>query len=104
MMPTSLSKIKQWLKDVCAVRMNPHRYWMLLLRIFFGIFVCLTIGSFYLLHQIKIGEIFQVNQASDTANAINQDLLQSVTASLDQKAQAQSQLKASPAAYPDPGL
>jgi hypothetical protein len=103
-MATLFTKIKIRLKQVFTKHMNPHRYWILVLRIFFVVCVLLVIGNFYLLYQIKTAQIFQVQKSSSSSAVVNADLLQNVTSSLSQKAQTQEIIKDNPPLYSDPSL
>ena len=103
-MATSFTKIKTRLTKLFTKHMNPHRYWVLVLRTFFIVCVLLIIGNLYLLYQIKTEQIFQVKKSSSNTAVVNADLLQNVTSSLSQKSQTQEIIKDNPPLYSDPSL
>lgn len=91
-------------KHILSV-INPHRHWLMLIRIFFGIAVLLIIFSFYLLYKIKNEQMFQVTQAQiENKSLIKEDLLNKVTKLFDDKAIKMRELETSPNLYIDPGL
>jgi hypothetical protein len=103
-MAISFSKIKNKFRRMFTTHINPHRYWILLLRMFLIACILLTVGDFYLLYQIKTEQIFQIKKTSDSAGMINAALLQSVQDSLNQKAQTQATVQQNPPMFQDPSM
>ncbi len=84
---------------------DPHRHWIILLRIFLLCFLVLIIVNFYLLYEIKTEKIFQVKPTIvDTTLLINEKALKNVTEAFSQKAQKENEIKINLSVYKDPSL
>lgn len=85
---------------------NPHRHWIIMLRVFFIISLLLIVFSLYLLYSIKNTQVFQ---AADVVNkpiksSLKETLLDSVTKSLNEKDAKEASLIAHPLSYGDPSI
>jgi hypothetical protein len=84
---------------------NPHKYWMMAVRVFLGLLFILIILSFYLLNQIKKEEIFQTTAIQpEKKSLIREKQLETITKAFDQKAETMAELKAKPTIYSDPSF
>ncbi len=84
-------------------KINPHKHWVILLRIFFIVVCFLIVFSLYLLYQIKNEQVFQVKPIQENQpSLLKENLLKSVTESFNQKAKNESELKKNPTSYTDP--
>lgn len=104
-----LFKIKEYFKNYKSKyhnTLNPHFYWKILLYVFSVFMAVLIFFSFYLLFQIKEGEIFQVPliKTEETNKVIQNTLLKKVQESFDNKASNEALLKQTPLSIPDPSL
>lgn len=102
-MTTFLEKFKSKNKPIhISSRINPHKHWKLLLRVFLITVLVLIVLSLYLLYQIKNEQIFKVKSVPvGQKNLLKEGLLKSVTESFDQKAKKEAELKKS-AEIPSP--
>jgi hypothetical protein len=84
---------------------NPHKYWMMLLRVFSVVFCALILASVYFLYKIKSEEIFQVvPQTQAEKSILNEKSLNSVREVFDQNSNIEQTLKANPPSYRDPSV
>ncbi|MDE2030740.1 MAG: hypothetical protein KGI58_00550 [Patescibacteria group bacterium] len=82
---------------------NPHKHWIILLKVFFVILFCLVLLSIYLLYKIKNDEIFQVTPTIQrNSTVLKYNLLKNVTSAFDQKAQNEEDLLSNPPTFKDP--
>lgn len=104
-MNTFLIKIKNLPRVVHNFfKINPHRHWMVLLYIFFGLVLFLILFSFYLLYEIKTEQIFQVSVIQEKISLLKEDLLEKTIESFDNKAKREVDIKNNPPVYSDPSL
>lgn len=86
-------------------KINPHKHWMVLIKVFFVIVFLLIVFSLYLLYQIKNEQIFQAKPVSGgQSSLLKENLLKSVTDSFNQKAKKEAELKGNIQPYSDPSL
>lgn len=84
---------------------NPHKHWLLILRIFSFIFIAMLVFSFYLLYKLKNEEIFKLTiKRQEKISTLNEKLLKDVTSEFDKKSQNTEMIKSQPAVYKDPSL
>lgn len=97
-------KIKPQLSHL-SNRMDPHWHWIIILRLFSLVVLCLIAFSFYLLYEIKNEQAFQVTTTTIAPqNLIKDKTLQSVTESFVKKAEEEKTLQDNPKVYADPSL
>ncbi len=74
-------------------KINPHKHWMILTRVFLVVVLLLIVFSLYLLYQIKNEQIFQVDPTNtEKPGLLKEDLLKKVTDSFKQKALKEREL------------
>lgn len=84
---------------------DPHRHWVIILRICFVMIFGLIVFNLYLLYQIKHEQVFQVAEVSEVKGSpIKEKLLNAVNASFAEKEKKTAEFKTSPLSYPDPSL
>ena len=84
---------------------NPHKHWVIILKVCFAMILGLIAFNLYLLYKIKNEQIFQVTKVPEqNINPIKEKLLNSVNASFDNKENKIIELKKNPPSYPDPSL
>jgi len=88
-----------------STKIDPHKHWIVLLRVFSIIVLILIVFSLYLLYQIKNEQIFQFKPISEgQSNLLNENLLKNVTDSFNQKAKKEAELKGKVQSFTDPSL
>lgn len=84
---------------------NPHKHWMIALKMFFVLILLLTAFSLYILYQIKNEQVFQAKPATqDNSKQLKEDLLKKVTETFDKKAKKVSEVKSNSIIFKDPSL
>lgn len=84
---------------------NPHKDWIVILKVCSIMVLSLVVFNLYLLYQIKNEQVFQVTQASEIkSNPIKEKLLNTIKDSFDKKEKKITDIKATPVSYPDPSL
>jgi|GEM_PF-1979347 len=105
-MQESLLKFKNQFKNLTIFeKINPHKYWNILLYLFLIITILIVIFSVYLLYQIRNQQIFQVEYVKkEQANLINENKLKEITESFEFRAIKEKQLKEGLVLFKDPGV
>ncbi len=101
-----LNKTKNQIKNLNSLsKINPHKHWRYLVNIFFVFVFMLILSSFYLMYQIKNQQIYQVNPSSgQEAVLINEELLEKVRQSFNEKLITQEEIKNGLRSYVDPSF
>ncbi|MEI6660244.1 MAG: hypothetical protein WCK91_02375 [bacterium] len=99
-------KFKSYFKALHTLGLiNPHRYWIILVRAFFFVFIGLIFFSFYLLYKINNEEVFQASsKPKEDTQLLNEKLLKNVNGVFEDKAKIQSTIKTQSTGYKDPSV
>jgi hypothetical protein len=98
---TFLSKTKTEAKSIHLENtINPHRQWIILLRIFLASVIAMIIFSFYILDWLQTGSFFSIS-GGHKEEILNQELLKQTNDSFVVKEGVQKQLKEKPLVYPN---
>jgi hypothetical protein len=82
---------------------NPHRHWVILLKVFFVGLSVLVFGSIYLLYQIENEQFVpSVSVSKQQETVLKESLISSVSVIMKNKMEFTMELDAHPLAYPDP--
>ena len=105
-MHTFLIKINNLMKSVHDFfKINPHKHWVILVRLFLSLVLILILLSFYLLYQIKNEKIFQVKTDQKTSGTLlKDDLLKNTTDFFDTRAVNTDKINNAPSPYKDPSI
>ncbi len=86
-------------------KINPHKHWNFLIKIFFILVLALIIFSVYLLYEIKNEQIFQVTlNQQENKTLLKENILKTVLGDFSNKEAKRLEIKDNPSLYSDPSL
>lgn len=84
---------------------NPHKHWIMIVKIFFAFFFLLLIFSLYLLYEIKNEKVFYVNTTIKPTQALLKDkLLEDISNSFEEKSKKSIDIKNNSIIFGDPSI